>query len=59
MSVQLINSKTECYLSPMAQKAVDELVRVRGLDRDLAIGVLEEIWPEEMIYQLEEASDGE
>lgn len=41
----------------MAQKAVNNLIETYDFDRDLAIGVLEQIWPEEAIYQLEETED--
>lgn len=53
----LINAKTECYLSPMAQEAVDAMVEAQGMDRDLAIGVLEQLWPETAIYQLEDEEE--
>ena len=52
MNTQSIYAKTECYLSPIAERAVDQLVRECEMDRDLAISVLEQIWPDEIIYEL-------
>lgn len=58
MTQALINAKTQCYLSPMAEAAVANLVDRWKFDRDLAIAVLEEIWPDTAIYQLEDDEHG-
>lgn len=50
-----IYSSTECYLSPLAKQAIDELM-IQGMDKDLAINLLEQVWPESAIYDLGEES---
>lgn len=41
----------------MAEQAVENLVSKWNFDRDLAIAVLEEIWPDTAIYQLPSDED--
>jgi hypothetical protein len=53
-----LNEKIECYFTPEAARAIDELQAV-GLDRDLAVSVLETLWTEEAIYDLEGESHGQ
>lgn len=48
-----LNQKTLCYLTEDANSAVTAMV-AGGLDQDLAIALLESVWPEEDIYALEE-----
>ena len=43
-----------CYLTSDAAKAMAVLEKA-GLDKDLALSVLEDLWKEEDIYALEEA----
>lgn len=52
--METINKKLECYWSPMAKKAVEAMMTEYGMDRDLAISCLEQIWPEEAIYNIDE-----
>jgi hypothetical protein len=47
-----INRQILCYLTPEAQKAINDLVTVVKLDHDLALAVLEQLWPEGDIYDL-------
>lgn len=51
-----INDKILCYLSPAATRAVEEL-KTLGLDQDLAVGVLERLWPEKDIYSISEEDE--
>jgi hypothetical protein len=46
-----VNDKILCYLTQAADQAVQELIAV-GLDRDLALAVLEQLWPEDAIYEI-------
>ena len=46
-----MNDKILCYLTADAHRAIDMMVGV-GLDRDLALSVLEQIWDENDIYEL-------
>lgn len=46
-----INDKILCYLSEEANSAVATMVKL-GLDQDLAISVLEQLWKEEDIYDI-------
>lgn len=46
-----IYSQTLCYLTEEAQEAVKRLMDT-GLDEDLAISVLEQLWAEDEIYEL-------
>jgi hypothetical protein len=50
---RLINQQILCYLSPEARQAVSKLEEV-GLDTDLAIGVVESLYPDNVIFQLED-----
>lgn len=52
-----INKKLECYWSPLAKETVSTMVSEFKMDKDLAIACLEQLWPEEVIYNLEETSD--
>lgn len=54
-----INRKMSCYLTEDANKALVEIVAIVK-DDDLALAVLEKLWPEEAIYSIEadEASHG-
>jgi hypothetical protein len=45
--------KEECYFSPEARIAIDNLTQ-KGLERDLAVEVLHQLWPEEDIYEFPE-----
>jgi hypothetical protein len=47
-----INDKYLWALTPEAERAVKEMVAA-GVDRDLAIGVLEQLWSEQEIWELE------
>lgn len=47
-----MNEKILCYLTPQAMKAMYWLIEEYGLDKDLAIAVLEELVPEDQIYEL-------
>jgi hypothetical protein len=49
--MKTLNENILCYLTPEANKALIELKNV-GLDEDLALNVLEKIWPESAIYEL-------
>jgi len=51
MSTPGINDKLLWALTEKAQGAV-ALMQARGMDRDLAVAVLEQIWPEGEIYEL-------
>jgi hypothetical protein len=51
MSTFGLNDKILCYLSVKAQSYVDHLVRA-GLDRDLAVTFLEQLMPEDEMYEL-------
>lgn len=53
-----INEKIFCYLTPEADKAVAELMAI-GLDVDLALAVLEKLWPEAAIFELGDEQHGE
>jgi hypothetical protein len=46
-----LNDKILCYLTDNANNAVEELTKL-GLDQDLALSVLEQLWDEESIYEL-------
>ena len=56
--MKAINADIECYLSPMAKKAVDELVYVYDMDFDLAVSIVEQMGSEEEVWELpEDAAD--
>lgn len=48
-----INDKYLWALTAAAEVAVIQMVSI-GLDRDLAVGVLEQLWPEEDIWELDD-----
>lgn len=47
----MLNEKIWCYLTADASKAMKELIGI-GLDEDLALAVLERLWPEDAIYDI-------
>jgi hypothetical protein len=47
-----LNDKILCYLTPEANAALKEMVAA-GFDQDLALSILEQLWPEESIFELE------
>lgn len=53
MNARGLNDTILCYLTPEAQKAVQLMVDA-GLDRDLAVGVLEQLWKDSEIFELPE-----
>lgn len=56
--MRALNEKILCYLTLEANKAIAELMSI-GLDEDLALSVLERIWPESAIYELESERSNE
>lgn len=52
-----LNDKLECYFTEAAAKVIQDMVKI-GFDKDLAVSVLETLWTEEAIYDLEGADDG-
>lgn len=44
----------DCYLTLDAQAAVLEILLTGIQDKDLALSVLEQLWPEDRIYELPE-----
>jgi hypothetical protein len=46
-----MNDKIWCYLTAEADKAVKGMIGL-GLDADLALSVLEQLWPEQAIYDI-------
>lgn len=46
-----LNQKIICYLSEDANRAIAELASL-GMDEDLALAVLEQLWPESAIYDI-------
>jgi hypothetical protein len=44
--------KYDVYLTDYAKLAIDNLMNQYGIDKDLAITLLEQAWPEEMLYTL-------
>lgn len=52
----MLNTQLLCYLTPGAIRAVSEL-QAAGLDPDLALAVLEQLWPEEDVFSLEGGED--
>lgn len=51
--------KYDVYLSDYAKLAIDVLMTEYGIDKDLAITLLEQAWPEEMLYTLPMEQDDE
>lgn len=51
-----LNDQLQCYLTEDAQQAIAELCDA-GLDQDLALSVLEKLWPEAAIYELPEEEE--
>ncbi len=47
----MINEKILCYLTEDAAKAVSEMVE-SGIDQDLAVSILEQLWDEQSIYDI-------
>ena len=52
-----LNRKIRCYLTNSADEAIDVLLASGIKDEDLALAVLEKLWPEEAIYELEDSGD--
>jgi hypothetical protein len=46
-----LNDKILCYLTAEADTALKQLCLL-GLDQDLALSVLEQLWKEEDVYEL-------
>lgn len=46
-----MNDKILCYLTPEADATVKTLVDC-GMDSDLALSFLEQLWPESSIYDI-------
>lgn len=46
-----INKQITCYLTPAALQVINHMVD-RGMDEDLAITLLETVWPENAIYEI-------
>lgn len=44
--------KYDIYLTEYAKQALQNLMTQFNLDKDLAITLLEQAWPEEMLYEL-------
>ena len=54
--MKLIHESYLAYLTPKAMVAI-ELLKKIGLDSDLAVSVLEVLWREQDVYELEESKD--
>jgi hypothetical protein len=54
MNAPGLNDKLLCYLTDEAAEKVAMLTAL-GLDQDLAISVLEQLWKEEEIYAIQES----
>lgn len=57
--MKYLSDKYDCYLSKEAKVAVNNLVRQYGIDKDLAVVLIEQAWPEEMLYDLPEDVENE
>lgn len=49
--------KEHCYLTPKAEAAMQDLANAGITDKDLALEVLERLWPDTAIYSLEEEGE--
>lgn len=56
MNASKMNSKHLCYLTAKANAALEEM-RAAGLDEDVAVALLEQLLPEQEIYELEALSE--
>ena len=48
-----LNRKIRCYLTAQADEAINVLLASGIQDEDLALAVLEKLWPEAEIFDLE------
>lgn len=44
--------KYDIYLTDYAKQAIANLMNQHGIDKDLAITLLEQTWPEDMLYAI-------
>jgi hypothetical protein len=49
-----INAKIRCYLTAPANDALNLLLQSGIADEDLALAVLEKIWPEDKIFNMDD-----
>lgn len=54
-----LNQKILCYLTPRATEAIEVIQEAGIKDQDLALSVLEKLWPESEIFETSDGGDNE